>query len=74
MTEVSNSLWCLSFQIKAFLSYKDPPPKGDWKIKKRPKPSEWKKLEESPLYKNNNSLREYQLEGLNWLNFSYYNS
>lgn len=61
-------------KIKAFMSYKDPPPKGDWKIKKRPKPSEWKKLEESPLYKNNNSLREYQLEGLNWLNFSYYNS
>ncbi|XP_071513861.1 uncharacterized protein [Panulirus ornatus] len=61
-------------KIQAYLAYKDPPPKIDWKPKKRPKPSEWKKLEVSPEYKNNNSLREYQLEGLNWLNFSYYNS
>lgn len=66
---------CIAFsQIEAFNTYKDPPPKCEWKPKKRPKAGEWKKLEKSPEYKNNNSLREYQLEGLNWLNFSYYNS
>lgn len=27
----------------------------------------WVKMEQSPEYKNNNSLRKYQLEGLNWL-------
>jgi len=26
-----------------------------------------------PQYKNDNTLREYQLEGLNWLTFCYYN-
>ena len=41
--------------------------------KKRPKSTEWTKLEMSPRYKNNNALRDYQLEGLNWLTFSYYN-
>lgn len=41
--------------------------------KKKPPPSEWKQLDVSPLYKNDNTLREYQLEGLNWLMFSWYN-
>ncbi|KAJ3333445.1 choline dehydrogenase 7 [Blyttiomyces sp. JEL0837] len=36
---------------------------------KRPNPREWAKLEESPTYKNDNTLRPYQLEGLNWLLF-----
>ncbi|XP_042238022.1 chromodomain-helicase-DNA-binding protein 7-like isoform X2 [Homarus americanus] len=63
-----------TLKIQAYLAYKDPPPKSEWKPKKRPKPNEWKKLDGSPEYKNNNTLREYQLEGLNWLNFSYYNS
>jgi chromodomain-helicase-DNA-binding protein 7 len=44
-----------------------------FKGQKKPKASEWKKLEESPVYLNGNTLREYQLEGLNWLSFSWFN-
>ncbi len=44
-----------------------------FKGKKKPRPGEWKKLEESPVYLNGNTLREYQLEGLNWLSFSWFN-
>ncbi|KAG8570771.1 hypothetical protein GDO81_011410 [Engystomops pustulosus] len=40
----------------------------------RPPADEWKKLESSREYKNNNSLREYQLEGVNWLLFNWYNT
>ncbi|KAJ8366948.1 hypothetical protein AAFF_G00336370 [Aldrovandia affinis] len=39
----------------------------------RPPASAWKKLEESREYKNGNTLREYQLEGVNWLLFNWYN-
>ncbi|KAJ3044119.1 choline dehydrogenase 7 [Rhizophlyctis rosea] len=39
---------------------------------KRPAPKSWKKIDESPLYKNDNQLRAYQLEGLNWLMFCWY--
>jgi len=39
----------------------------------RPNPSHWKQITETEIYKNNNILRDYQLEGLNWLTFSYYN-
>uniref|UniRef100_A0A8C0KRH6 Chromodomain helicase DNA binding protein 8 n=1 Tax=Canis lupus dingo TaxID=286419 RepID=A0A8C0KRH6_CANLU len=35
--------------------------------------SAWKKLELSHEYKNRNQLREYQLEGVNWLLFNWYN-
>jgi chromodomain-helicase-DNA-binding protein 7 len=31
------------------------------------------KIEETPVYNNGNTLRAYQLEGLNWLKFSWYN-
>ena len=41
--------------------------------KKKPTATEWVKLDESPVFKNDNTLREYQLEGLNWLLFSWYN-
>jgi len=41
--------------------------------KKKPNAAAWVKLEESPVYKSNNILRPYQLEGLNWLLFSWYN-
>lgn len=41
--------------------------------KKKPSSTAWVKLEESPIYKSNNILRPYQLEGLNWLLFSWYN-
>ena len=41
--------------------------------KPRPNKNTWVELKESPAYKNNNKLREYQLEGVNWLNFSWFN-
>ncbi|XP_061926317.1 chromodomain-helicase-DNA-binding protein 8-like isoform X2 [Entelurus aequoreus] len=39
----------------------------------RPPAGSWKKLEETKEYKNGNVLREYQLEGVNWLLFNWYN-
>ncbi|XP_074068091.1 chromodomain-helicase-DNA-binding protein 6 isoform X3 [Macrotis lagotis] len=39
----------------------------------RPASDSWQKLEKSREYKNNNQLREYQLEGMNWLLFNWYN-
>ncbi|XP_008835813.1 chromodomain-helicase-DNA-binding protein 7 isoform X2 [Nannospalax galili] len=39
----------------------------------RPPADDWKKSECSREYKNNNKLREYQLEGVNWLLFNWYN-
>ncbi|KAM6918844.1 chromodomain-helicase-DNA-binding protein 8 [Xenentodon cancila] len=39
----------------------------------RPAATSWKKLEETREYKNGNTLREYQLEGVNWLLFNWYN-
>jgi chromodomain-helicase-DNA-binding protein 7 len=59
-------------KIKDYLRWKDAP-KDDWTAKKRPRKSEWKEMSESPVYKNNNTLRAYQLEGVNWLNFSWFN-
>uniref|UniRef100_A0A8C9WIK6 Chromodomain helicase DNA binding protein 8 n=1 Tax=Scleropages formosus TaxID=113540 RepID=A0A8C9WIK6_SCLFO len=45
------------------------------RLKRTPRPpaNSWKKLEESRVYKNGNTLREYQLEGVNWLLFNWYN-
>uniref|UniRef100_A0A8C3TFD1 Chromodomain helicase DNA binding protein 9 n=1 Tax=Chelydra serpentina TaxID=8475 RepID=A0A8C3TFD1_CHESE len=42
-------------------------------LQDRPPPNSWKKIEQSREYKNGNQLREYQLEGLNWLLFNWYN-
>uniref|UniRef100_A0A8C8SFP0 Chromodomain helicase DNA binding protein 8 n=1 Tax=Pelusios castaneus TaxID=367368 RepID=A0A8C8SFP0_9SAUR len=39
----------------------------------RPQAISWQKLELSHEYKNRNQLREYQLEGVNWLLFNWYN-
>ncbi|XP_053558254.1 chromodomain-helicase-DNA-binding protein 8 isoform X2 [Bombina bombina] len=39
----------------------------------RPAATSWKKLELSKEYQNGNQLREYQLEGVNWLLFNWYN-
>jgi hypothetical protein len=36
-------------------------------VGRRPDSSQWTKFEESPVYKSQNMLRSYQLEGLNWL-------
>lgn len=42
-------------------------------LQPRPPASAWKKLEESREYMDGNALREYQLEGVNWLLFNWYN-
>lgn len=39
----------------------------------RPPANLWTKLEESPKFKDENTLRPYQLEGLNWLMYCWYN-
>ena len=49
------------------------PPAEEMFYKKRPRKGEWKKWETTPTYKNGNYLRPYQLEGVNWLLFSWYN-
>lgn len=40
--------------------------------KQRPNLYQWQKLSKSPVYKNDNVLREYQLEGINWLLYEYF--
>ncbi|ULU09905.1 hypothetical protein L3Y34_014340 [Caenorhabditis briggsae] len=42
--------------------------------KQRPEPEEWKKLSTKKVWKNGNSLREYQFEGVDWLLYCYYNA
>lgn len=42
-------------------------------VKAQGTPDDWVKLEETREYKNGNSLRDYQLEGVNWLMFSWHN-
>ena len=49
------------------------PPKSAWRPGPRPAPSTWRKHAESPVYKNDNILRSYQLDGLNWLTYCWYN-
>ncbi|XP_055711038.1 chromodomain-helicase-DNA-binding protein 7 isoform X3 [Phlebotomus papatasi] len=61
-------------KIEQYERFSKLPPKNEWKPKRRPHPDMWKKLEKTPVYKGGNSLRPYQLEGLNWLKFSWYNS
>ncbi|XP_055681908.1 uncharacterized protein LOC129789277 isoform X4 [Lutzomyia longipalpis] len=61
-------------KIEQYERFNKIPPKNEWKPKRRPHPDLWKKLEKTPVYKGGNSLRPYQLEGLNWLKFSWYNS
>ncbi|XP_075685073.1 chromodomain-helicase-DNA-binding protein 8 isoform X1 [Rhinoderma darwinii] len=39
----------------------------------RPAATSWNKLDLSQEYSNGNQLREYQLEGVNWLLFNWYN-
>ncbi len=59
-------------KIKEYEKWKDPPPEECF-FKRRPRKHEWKKMDKSLDYKNGNSLRPYQLEGVNWLLFSWYN-
>lgn len=60
-------------KLAQFHRFHQYPKKDQIKPRKRPKPHEWCKIEESPVYNNANTLREYQLEGLNWLSFSWFN-
>ncbi|KAM3622048.1 uncharacterized protein V6R79_019762 [Siganus canaliculatus] len=46
---------------------------SDLRHVERPPPDKWQKLERSRDYRNGNQLREYQLEGMNWLLFNWYN-
>ncbi|OZC07125.1 protein, SNF2 family [Onchocerca flexuosa] len=45
------------------------------KLKPKPHPSasDWCKIPEDTTFKDNNRLREYQFEGVNWLLYCYYN-
>ncbi|XP_077385171.1 chromodomain-helicase-DNA-binding protein 6 isoform X2 [Festucalex cinctus] len=58
-------------KIKEFEEIQKPPP--DLRHVERPPPDKWQKLERSRDYRNGNQLREYQLEGMNWLLFNWYN-
>uniref|UniRef100_A0A672V1M6 Chromodomain helicase DNA binding protein 6 n=1 Tax=Strigops habroptila TaxID=2489341 RepID=A0A672V1M6_STRHB len=57
-------------KIKEFEALQIPP---EIKHMERPASESWQKLERSREYKNSNQLREYQLEGMNWLLFNWYN-
>lgn len=59
-------------KIEQFEKFNQVPPKSEWKIKRRPHPEQWKQLDKTPVYKGGNSLRPYQLEGLNWLQYSWF--
>ncbi|KAG7271939.1 hypothetical protein CRUP_007710 [Coryphaenoides rupestris] len=58
-------------KVEEFKKIQDRPPR----LKRTPRPpaASWKKLEEFREYKSGNVLREYQLEGVNWLLFNWYN-
>lgn len=58
--------------IEQFERFNKVPPKNEWKLKRRPHPDQWKQLDKTPIFKGGNSLRPYQLEGLNWLKYSWY--
>lgn len=47
---------------------------GFYLKQERPPTDGWQKSESSRDYKNDNALREYQLEGVNWLLFNWYNT
>lgn len=61
-------------KIKQYKTFSEVPLKDKWRYKKRPSADQWVQLTESPLYKGGNTLRPYQLEGLNWLLFSWHNN
>lgn len=70
-------------KIAQFYRYNHPPPHSHLTKKKhqhlmtstrdyRPPTSEWAKYSTSPVYANGNALRDYQLDGLNWMVFNWY--
>merc|ERR1719509_387115 len=58
-------------KIEDFMRWRDPPAEETFNVE-RGKAKEWKEWNKTPVYKNGNSLRPYQLEGVNWLNYSWY--
>ncbi|XP_014669960.1 PREDICTED: chromodomain-helicase-DNA-binding protein 7-like [Priapulus caudatus] len=60
-------------KIEQFKKFREMPAEEYQKPKKRPRAERWKKLEESLAYKGGNVLRDYQLEGVNWLSFCWHN-
>ncbi|KAI8974348.1 P-loop containing nucleoside triphosphate hydrolase protein [Pilobolus umbonatus] len=60
-------------KLTEFISRKIIPPEKLAPPQPRPEPYRFVQYNASPRYKYNNSLRSYQLEGLNWLRFCYYN-
>ncbi len=61
-------------KVKEYLRWRTPPPVAQRRRVPRPESSQWSKMESSDrCYKNANSLRDYQLEGVNWLSFCWYN-
>lgn len=61
-------------KIEEYYKRQKPPSPKRWKKKERPPASAWEEYPESPEYKGGNKLRPYQLEGLNWLSFCWYNN
>ncbi|XP_022082169.1 chromodomain-helicase-DNA-binding protein 8-like [Acanthaster planci] len=59
--------------VQFFKTTLNPPPPSERERIDRADPDDWTKLEESPVYKGDNTLRDYQLEGVNWLMFSWCN-
>ncbi|KAG2374630.1 hypothetical protein C9374_010649 [Naegleria lovaniensis] len=59
-------------KIEQYKKFNKIPPANERRIPSRPAPNKFKKMEESPSFKDGNQLREYQLEGLNWLVFCWY--
>ncbi|VDP79496.1 unnamed protein product [Echinostoma caproni] len=64
-------------KVKEFLKWQNPPkltpvPRdSNYKII-RPDPSTWIPIESDQVYKNSNKLRDYQLEGVNWLTYCWF--
>ncbi|KAM8914783.1 chromodomain-helicase-DNA-binding protein 6 isoform 2-T2 [Spinachia spinachia] len=46
---------------------------ADLRHMERPPAEKWQKLDNTRDFRNGNQLREYQLEGMNWLLFNWYN-
>ena len=64
---------CTQGKIKVYEQYQELPSEAERVYKQRPKANEWKQSETKRIYKNDNKLRDYQLEGVNWLTFCWYN-
>lgn len=60
-------------KIEEYKRLSELPPANDLMALERPTSDEWAEITESPKYKDGNELREYQVEGVNWLLYCYYN-